>query len=166
MTRRLNDLMRDLENEKQLREKIERMNDDLTLELKQYVGRKNVNVLAKELEADREELAKMTEDMKKTKRRKGQRVRTKIRSVAALRKRTRRRSNVQEMETNRGNQRREIRRVTRHCANAKGRFRRAVRRFPRREDVPRSSDSFVGERAYSARSRTNHAQLVLRRRET
>ena len=65
MTRRLNDLMRDLENEKQLREKIERMNDDLTLELKQYVGRKNVNVLAKELEADREELAKMTEDMKK-----------------------------------------------------------------------------------------------------
>ena len=65
MTRRLNDLMRDLENEKQLREKIERMNDDLTLELKQYVGRKNVNVLAKELEADREKLAKMTEDMKK-----------------------------------------------------------------------------------------------------
>ena len=65
MTRRLNDLMRDLENEKQLREKIERMNDDLTLELKQYVGRKNVNILAKELEADREELAKMTEDMKK-----------------------------------------------------------------------------------------------------
>ena len=65
MVRRLNDLMRDLENEKQLREKIERMNDDLTLELKQYVGRKNVNVLAKELEADREKLAKMTEDLKK-----------------------------------------------------------------------------------------------------
>ncbi|CAL6274135.1 unnamed protein product [Bathycoccus prasinos] len=35
------------------------------VELKQYVGRKNVNVLAKELEADREKLTKMTEDMKK-----------------------------------------------------------------------------------------------------
>ena len=65
MVRRLNDLMRDLENEKQLREKIERMNEDLTLELKQYVGRKNVNVLAKELEADREKLAKMNEELKK-----------------------------------------------------------------------------------------------------
>lgn len=64
MTRRMNELVRDLENEKQLREKMERMNEELTLELKPFVGRKNVNDLAKELESDREKLLKMTEDFK------------------------------------------------------------------------------------------------------
>ena len=65
LTKKVNRLLSDLENEKQLREKIERMNEELTLELKQYVGRKNVNEIAKELEADREKLAMMKDEFKK-----------------------------------------------------------------------------------------------------